>query len=53
MIKRKQFLQLFCLFLFANGQAQVSKTINITIPGSLNTILTARYRRFAISVITN
>lgn len=40
MIKRKSILLFFCLFLFAIGQAQVSKTINVTTPGTLNTLLT-------------
>ena len=41
MRKRIPILLLFCLFLFAIGQAQVSKTINVTTPGTLSTLLTA------------
>jgi len=40
MRKRIPILLLFCLFLFTNGQAQVSKTINVTTPGTLSTLLT-------------
>jgi hypothetical protein len=39
MKKRKQILLLFCLFLLTIGQAQVSKTINVTTPGTLSTLL--------------
>ena len=39
MRKRKPILLLFCLFLFMMGQAQVSKTINVTTPGTLSTLL--------------
>jgi len=41
MRKRIPILLLFCLFLFAIGQAQVSKTINVITPGTLSTLLTA------------
>jgi hypothetical protein len=41
MKKRKQILLLFCLFLFITVQAQVSKTINVSTPGTLSTLLTA------------
>jgi len=41
MKKRKPILLIFCLFLFIIGQAQVSKTINVTTPGTLSTLLTA------------
>lgn len=40
MRKRKPILLLFCLFLFILGQAQVSKTVNVTTPGTLSTLLT-------------
>jgi hypothetical protein len=41
MKKRKSILLVLCLFLFITGQAQVSKTINVTTPGTLSTLLTA------------
>lgn len=41
MRKREPILLLLCLFLFLIGQAQVSKTINVTTPGTLSTLLTA------------
>jgi len=41
MRNRKPILLLFCLFLFITGQAQVLKTINVTTPGTLSTLLTA------------
>ena len=40
MRKRKPFLVLLCLFIFIIGQAQVSKTINVTNAGTLETLLT-------------
>ncbi|HEY5509293.1 MAG TPA: leucine-rich repeat protein, partial [Paludibacter sp.] len=40
MRKRKLILLLFCLFLFINGSAQVSKTVHVTTPGTLSTLLT-------------
>ena len=41
MKKRKSILLLLCLFLFTIGQAQVSKNINVTSPGTLSTLLTS------------
>jgi len=49
MRKRKQVLLLFCFSLFIFGQAQVSKTINVTTPGTLGTLLTAN----ELSTVTN
>ena len=40
MKKRKPILLLFCLFLFIVGNAQVSKTINVSTSGTLSTLLT-------------
>jgi hypothetical protein len=39
MRKRKPILLLLCLFILTIGQAQVSKTINVTTPGTLSTLL--------------
>ena len=49
MRKRKQILLLFCFSLFIFGQAQVSKTINVTTPGTLGTLLTSN----ELSTVTN
>jgi len=38
---KERILLVLCLFLFAIGQAQVSKTVNVTTPGTLSTLLTA------------
>ena len=47
--KKKPILLLLCLFLFIIGQAQVSKTINVTTPGTLSTLLTVS----ELSTVTN
>ncbi len=48
-MKRIPILLFFCLFLFITGQAQVSKTINVTTPGTLSTLLTST----ELSTVTN
>ncbi len=49
MKKQKTTLLLLCIFLYAVGQAQISKTINVSAPGSLSTLLTAD----ELSTVTN
>ena len=40
MSKRKPIVLLFCLSLFIWGNAQISKTVHVTTPGTLSTLLT-------------
>ena len=48
-MKRIPIILLFCFFLFITGQAQVSKTINVTTPATLSTLLTST----ELSTVTN